>query len=128
MHIRIYPLCSPPLFLTVCVSSSRQDELTDASLSSSPAPEAATATTTATDDAAFITAQDSSFFVGESQDDASSLYYKTDCHSKEELAGSYKYTTTGATPPELQAPPAGRTRHNGGSLLQLKAVNIRSQS
>ncbi|KAK5847903.1 hypothetical protein PBY51_016995 [Eleginops maclovinus] len=54
----------------------------------------------------------SSFFIGDAQGDSSSLFYNTECQSKEDLAGSYRYTATGATPPEVQAPPAGRSTPN----------------
>ncbi len=95
-------------------SLSQQDDYTDASISSSPIVEA----TTTTEDPTFITAQGSSFFIADGQGDTSSLSYNTDCQSKEDLAGSYHYTATGATPPEVQAHPAGRSTPNGGFLLR----------
>ncbi|XP_056286828.1 serine/threonine-protein kinase 11-interacting protein isoform X3 [Pseudoliparis swirei] len=64
---------------------------------------------TSTEESAFLTAQGSSFFTGDDRGDASSL--STELHSKEELAGSYRYVATG-TPPEVQAPPAGRSAPN----------------
>ncbi|XP_044043779.1 serine/threonine-protein kinase 11-interacting protein isoform X2 [Siniperca chuatsi] len=89
-------------------SVNKQDDYTDASISSSPIFEAATTT----EDPTFITAQGSSFFIGDGQGDTSSLSYSTECQSKEDLAGSYHYTSTGATPPEVQAQPAGRSTPN----------------
>ncbi|XP_010783732.1 serine/threonine-protein kinase 11-interacting protein [Notothenia coriiceps] len=88
-----------------------KEDYTDGSISSSPILEAATTTT---EDPAFFTAQGSSFFIGDAQGDSSSLSYNTECQSKEDLAGSYRYTAAGATPPEVQAPPAGRSTPNGG--------------
>lgn len=95
-------------------SLSQQDDYTDGSISSSPILDAATAT----EDPTFITAQGSSFFIGDGQGDTSSLSYNTDCQSKEDLAGSYHYTATGATPPEVQ--PAGRSSPNGQFVLNGK--------
>ncbi|KAM9334363.1 serine/threonine-protein kinase 11-interacting protein [Symphorus nematophorus] len=88
-------------------SANKQDDYTDASISSSPILQAATTT----EDPTFVTAQGSSFFIGDGQGDTSSLSYNTDCQSKEDLAGSYHYTA-GATPPEVQAQPAGRSTPN----------------
>ncbi|XP_042368999.1 serine/threonine-protein kinase 11-interacting protein isoform X2 [Plectropomus leopardus] len=90
--------------------SATKDDYTDASISSSPILEAAT---TNTDDTTFITAQGSSFFIGDVQgDETSSLSYNSECQSKDELAGSYRYTTTGVTPPEVTSQPAGRSSPN----------------
>ncbi|KAM6893733.1 serine/threonine-protein kinase 11-interacting protein [Xenentodon cancila] len=80
-----------------------KDDFTDASISSSPIQE----TATTADDPTFVTAQGSSFFIGDGPDDTSNLSYNTDCQSKEDLAGSYHYTLTGATPPAGQ--PTGRS-------------------
>ncbi|XP_034061378.1 serine/threonine-protein kinase 11-interacting protein isoform X1 [Gymnodraco acuticeps] len=88
--------------------NTNKEDYTDGSISSSPILEA----TATTEDPAFFTAQGSSFFIGDAQGDSSSLSYNTECQSKEDLAGSYCYTATGATPPEVQAPPAGRSTPN----------------
>ncbi|KAK1876486.1 Serine/threonine-protein kinase 11-interacting protein [Dissostichus eleginoides] len=91
--------------------NANKEDYTDGSISSSPILEAATTT----EDPAFFTAQGSSFFIGDAQGDSSSLSYNTECRSKEDLSGSYRYTATGATgatPPEVQAPPAGRSTPN----------------
>ena len=93
-------------------SVSLQDDDTDASLSSSPPPESGTTT----QDPTYVTAQGSSFFIG---DDNHSLSYSTDCQSKEDLAGSYHYTAISDTPPDAQAQPAGRSSPNGGSCRSL---------
>ncbi|XP_051283900.1 serine/threonine-protein kinase 11-interacting protein isoform X2 [Dicentrarchus labrax] len=96
------------LDITPSTRSANKDDYTDASISSSPILKASNTT----EDPTFITAQGSSFFIGEEQADTSSLSYNTDCQSKEDLAGSYHYTATGATPPEVQAQPAGRSTPN----------------
>lgn len=89
-----------------CIFSvSQQDDYTDATMSSSPILE----TATTTEDQTFVTAQGSSFFIGDAPGDNYSLSYNTECQSKEDLAGSYHYTATGATPPQVQAQPAGRS-------------------
>ncbi|XP_068575404.1 serine/threonine-protein kinase 11-interacting protein isoform X3 [Cebidichthys violaceus] len=85
----------------------KQDEYSDGSIRSSPILEAAVSS----EDPTFVTAQGSSFFIGNDQVDASSLSYSTEHQSKEGLAGSYRYTPTG-TPPEVHAPPAGRSTPN----------------
>lgn len=87
--------------------SANKDDYTDGSISSSPILDAATTT----EDPSFITAQGSSFFIGDGPGDTSSLSYDTVCQSKEDLAGSYHYTATGATPP-VHAQPAGRSTPN----------------
>ncbi|KAI4831357.1 hypothetical protein KUCAC02_000903, partial [Chaenocephalus aceratus] len=74
--------------------NTNKEDYTDGSISSSPILEAATTT----EDPAFFTAQGSSFFIGDAQGDSSSLSYNTECQS--------------ATPPEVQAPPAGRSTPN----------------
>lgn len=86
-----------------------QDEGTDVSISGSSLPEAGTTT----EDPTFITAQGSSFFIGDGQGDVSSISSNADSQSKDGLFGSYCYTSTGATPPELHAPPAGRSTPQG---------------
>ncbi|KAM9836279.1 serine/threonine-protein kinase 11-interacting protein isoform 2-T2 [Aulostomus maculatus] len=91
------------LDITQSTRSATKEGDTDASVSSSPIPEAATTT----EDPTFFTAQGSSFFIGEGPGDTSSLSYNTDGQSKEDLAGSYRYTAISATPPEAQ--PTGRT-------------------
>lgn len=63
----------------------------------------------------FVTAQGSSFFVGDGQADISGLSYTTDSQSKEDLAGSYCYTSVAATPPEVRAHHAERAAPNGES-------------
>ncbi|XP_033472184.1 serine/threonine-protein kinase 11-interacting protein isoform X1 [Epinephelus lanceolatus] len=89
--------------------SANKDDYTDGSISSSPIIE----TAATTQDPTFITAQGSSFFIGDGQgDDSSNLTYNIECQSKEDLAGSYRYTPTGATPPEVTAQPAGRSTPN----------------
>ncbi|XP_070711928.1 serine/threonine-protein kinase 11-interacting protein isoform X3 [Pempheris klunzingeri] len=90
------------------ITQSKQDDHTDASISSSPNLE----TATTTEDPTFLTAQGSSFFIGDGQGVTTSLSYNTDCQSREDLAGSYKYTATGATPPEVQALLARRSTPN----------------
>uniref|UniRef100_UPI003AB0FC4F serine/threonine-protein kinase 11-interacting protein n=1 Tax=Centroberyx gerrardi TaxID=166262 RepID=UPI003AB0FC4F len=90
---------------TSCTANKQEDctdgpASRDASLSSSPILEASTTIEAPT--SSFVTAQGSSFFIGESEGDTwagRSLSYSTDCQSKEDLAGSYHYTATGATPP-----------------------------
>ncbi|XP_029696317.1 serine/threonine-protein kinase 11-interacting protein [Takifugu rubripes] len=94
--------------------SLQEDEGTDVSISGSSLPEAGTTT----EDPTFITAQGSSFFIGDGQGDVSSISSNADSQSKDGLFGSYCYTSTGATPPELHAPPAGRsTPHDDLDLL-----------
>nr|XP_046238382.1 serine/threonine-protein kinase 11-interacting protein isoform X4 [Scatophagus argus] len=114
------------LDITQSTQSVTKDDYTDASISSSPVLEAATTT----QDPTFITAQGSSFFIGDGQGDTSSLSYNTDCYSKEDLAGSYRYTAVGATPPEVQAQPAGGSTSNDDLDLlseDFKAVDHRLQ-
>ncbi|KAK9523989.1 hypothetical protein VZT92_017860 [Zoarces viviparus] len=84
-----------------------KDEYSDGSIRGSPVLEAATAS----EDLTFVTAHGSSFFIGIDQADTSSLSYGTEYQSKEDLAGSYRYTATG-TPPEVHGPPAGRSSPN----------------
>ncbi|XP_041822149.1 serine/threonine-protein kinase 11-interacting protein isoform X2 [Chelmon rostratus] len=93
------------LDITQSTQGANKDDYTDGSISSSPILE----TATTTEDPTFVTAQGSSFFTTGGQADTSSLSYNTDSQSKEDLAGSYHYTTTGAIPPEVQAQPAGRS-------------------
>ncbi|XP_034720239.1 serine/threonine-protein kinase 11-interacting protein isoform X2 [Etheostoma cragini] len=88
--------------------SANKDDYTDGSISSSPILGAATTT----EDATFVTAQGSSFFIGDGQGDTSSLSYKSEGQGKEGLAGSYHYIATGDTPPEVKAHPAGRSAQN----------------
>ncbi|XP_023185719.1 serine/threonine-protein kinase 11-interacting protein isoform X4 [Xiphophorus maculatus] len=45
----------------------------------------------------FVTAQGTSFFIGDAPD-------RTDSQGKEELAGSYHYSVSGATPPQARPP------------------------
>ncbi|XP_018516543.1 serine/threonine-protein kinase 11-interacting protein isoform X2 [Lates calcarifer] len=93
------------LDVTQSTCSANKDDYTDATMSSSPILE----TATTTEDQTFVTAQGSSFFIGDAPGDNYSLSYNTECQSKEDLAGSYHYTATGATPPQVQAQPAGRS-------------------
>lgn len=79
-----------------------QGDGTDGSISGSSVPEAGAAS----EDPTFMTAQGSSFFIGDAQGDVSSVSSNADSQSKEGLFGSYCYT---ATPPEFHAPPAGRS-------------------
>ncbi|XP_039997864.1 serine/threonine-protein kinase 11-interacting protein isoform X2 [Xiphias gladius] len=96
------------LNITQSTHSANKDDYTDASISSSPILE----TATTTGDPTFVTAQGSSFFTGDGPGDNYSISYNTECQSKEDLAGSYHYTATGATPPEVQAQPTGRSTPN----------------
>eukprot|EP00064_Thunnus_orientalis_P008383 superscaffoldBa00000993_g8406 len=115
------PYCSTPirrpskpdseddhLDITQSTRSANKEDYTDASISSSPIPEAAVTT----EDPTFVTAQGSSFFIGEGQSDTCSLSYNTECQSKEDLAGSYRYTALDATPPGVQSQPTGRATPN----------------
>ncbi|XP_047210933.1 serine/threonine-protein kinase 11-interacting protein isoform X2 [Girardinichthys multiradiatus] len=76
------------------------DKLDDTNelISSSLIPE--TAITSA--DPSFVTAQGTSFFIGDTPDDTSSLSFNTECPSKEDLAGSYHYSIPAATPPPAE--------------------------
>ncbi|XP_026218660.1 serine/threonine-protein kinase 11-interacting protein isoform X2 [Anabas testudineus] len=82
-----------------------KDDYTDGSISSSPILE----TAIASEDPTFATAQGSSFFIGDRPSETCSLSDNTDCQSREDLAGSYHYTATGSTPPDVQPQPAGRS-------------------
>lgn len=101
-------LCVPPPSESFSAPSffcpSLQDDGTDASISSSSVP---------AEDPSFVTARGSSLFIGDVQGDISSVSSNADSQSKDGLFGSYCYTSTGATPPELHAPPAGRSTPNG---------------
>lgn len=111
-------------------SANEQEDDTDGSLSSGPVLESAATTTTSAQDPTFITAQGSSFFIWDGPGDTSSLSYNTDHQSQEDLAGSYHYTATGATPPEVQTQPAGRsTQKDEPDLLSedFEAVDHRLQ-
>ncbi|XP_026157934.1 serine/threonine-protein kinase 11-interacting protein isoform X2 [Mastacembelus armatus] len=88
--------------------SINKDDYTDASINSGPVQD----TATTTEDPTFTTAQGSSFFIGDGPDDTCSLSYNTECQSKEDLAGSYHYTSTCTTLPERHTPPAGRSTPN----------------
>ncbi|XP_029373296.1 serine/threonine-protein kinase 11-interacting protein isoform X2 [Echeneis naucrates] len=94
------------LYKTRITRGPTKDGYTDASISSSPILETATTTT----DTTFITAQGSSFFTGDAAGDTSSLSYNTECRSREDLAGSYHYSST--PPPEIHVQPAGRSTPN----------------
>nr|XP_040031616.1 serine/threonine-protein kinase 11-interacting protein isoform X2 [Gasterosteus aculeatus aculeatus] len=80
-----------------------KDEHTDGSAGSSPLPEAVAAS----GDTTFVSARGSSFFIGKDGGDSSGISF-CKSQSKDDLAGSYRYTPTG-TPPEVRGPPAGRT-------------------
>ncbi|XP_067356951.1 serine/threonine-protein kinase 11-interacting protein isoform X2 [Channa argus] len=90
------------------VDKAYKGDYTDDSISGSPFPE----TAIPTEDTAFVTAQGSSFFIGEDPGDTRSLSDNTECQSKEDLAGSYHYTATGVTPTDDQVQPAGRLTPN----------------
>lgn len=90
---------------------SQQDDHTEAMMSGTPVLGAAATT----EDANFVTAQGSSFFTGDDQADISGLSYTTDSQSKEDLAGSYCYTSVAATPPEVRAHHAERAAPHGES-------------
>lgn len=64
-------------------------------------------------DPTFVTAQGSSFFIGDGEGGISSFSRTADCQSTEDLAGSYCYASEGATPPGVQALPAGRSAPSG---------------
>ncbi|XP_062270667.1 LOW QUALITY PROTEIN: serine/threonine-protein kinase 11-interacting protein [Scomber scombrus] len=115
------PCCSTPirrpsrpdsederLDITQSTRSANKEDYTDASISSSPILESAITT----EDPTFVTAQGSSFFIKEGQSDTCSLSYNTDCQSKEDLAGSYRYSALDGTPPEVQSQPAERASPN----------------
>ncbi|XP_041638092.1 serine/threonine-protein kinase 11-interacting protein isoform X2 [Cheilinus undulatus] len=113
---------------TQSTRSINKDADTDASISSSPLLES----TANTEDQTFVTAHGSTFYIGDEQGDAasSSVFYNTECQSKEELAGSYRYNAVSVTPPEVQAQPAGRSELNDGLDLlteDYKAVDHRLQ-
>ncbi|XP_034533610.1 serine/threonine-protein kinase 11-interacting protein isoform X2 [Notolabrus celidotus] len=100
------------LDLSQSLRSITKDDQTDASISSSPLHES----TANTEDQTFVTAQGSTFYIGDGQGDtsSSSVFYNTESQSKEELAGSYHYSAAGATPPEVPAQPAGRANLTDG--------------
>ncbi|XP_007567647.1 serine/threonine-protein kinase 11-interacting protein isoform X2 [Poecilia formosa] len=52
----------------------------------------------------FVTAQGTSFFIGDAPDHTASFCCHPDSQGKEELAGSYHYNVSGATPPQAQPP------------------------
>lgn len=79
----------------------------DTSKGSSPFPE----TALTLEDPTFVTAQGSSFFIGDGSDDTSSISYNIDSQSKEDLAGSYRYTATEVPPP--QAEPTDQSTSKG---------------
>lgn len=98
--------------------SSLQDEHTDGSAGSSPLPEAVAAS----GDTTFVSARGSSFFIGKDGGDSSGISF-CKSQSKDDLAGSYRYTPTG-TPPEVRGPPAGRTTPTGGSSKAFKKMKL----
>ncbi|KAM9328061.1 serine/threonine-protein kinase 11-interacting protein isoform 2-T2 [Pholidichthys leucotaenia] len=65
-----------------------------------------------TEESAFLTAQGSSFFIGDSPGQSSSSLSNMECQSKEDLAGSYRYFAAGTTPPQGQSQPTGRATPN----------------
>ncbi|XP_061686534.1 serine/threonine-protein kinase 11-interacting protein isoform X3 [Syngnathoides biaculeatus] len=60
------------------------------------------AATVATEEPTFFSTQGSSLYIEEGGTEKFSLTCNADCQSKEELAGSYSYTTICATPPGIQ--------------------------
>ncbi|XP_013876160.1 serine/threonine-protein kinase 11-interacting protein isoform X2 [Austrofundulus limnaeus] len=86
------------LDMTQSTQSVNKLDDTDTSISSSPIPE----TAMISEDPTFVTAQGSSFFIGDGPDDTSNLSFNTEFQSKEDLAGSYHYTSTGVTPPQVE--------------------------
>ncbi|XP_060888124.1 serine/threonine-protein kinase 11-interacting protein isoform X2 [Labrus mixtus] len=100
------------LDITQSTRSVNKDNYTDASISSSPILES----TANTEDQTFITAHGSTFHIEDGQGGTagSAVFYSTECQSKEELAGSYRYNAAGATPPDVQSQPAGRPDLNDG--------------
>ncbi|KAM7365656.1 hypothetical protein PAMP_016571 [Pampus punctatissimus] len=95
------------LDITQSPRRANKEDYTDASISSSPILEAAITT----EDPTFHTAKGSSFFIQDGQSDTCSLSYNTECQSKEDLVGSYHYTSHDK-PPELQSLPGGRSTPN----------------
>ncbi|KAM7375280.1 hypothetical protein PAMA_014398 [Pampus argenteus] len=95
------------LDITQSPCSANKEDYTNVSISSSPILEAATTT----EDPTFHTAKGSSFFIRDGQSDTCSLSYNTECQSKEDLVGSYHYTSH-SKPPELQSLPGGRSTLN----------------
>lgn len=79
-----------------------QSQLDDAVERISSSPILETACTSV--DPSFVTAQGTSFFIGDAPDDTGSLSYNTEGQSKEDLAGSYHYSITAATPPPAEPP------------------------
>uniref|UniRef100_A0A1A8EVY9 Serine/threonine-protein kinase 11-interacting protein n=1 Tax=Nothobranchius korthausae TaxID=1143690 RepID=A0A1A8EVY9_9TELE len=92
------------MYLDITVNNHNEHDDTDGK-SYSPVLE----TATTSEEQTFVTAQGSSFFIGDAPGDTSSLY-STDFHSKEDLAGSYHYTATGETPPPVD--PTGPSTPN----------------
>ncbi|KAM3585336.1 uncharacterized protein V6R79_014870 [Siganus canaliculatus] len=108
-----------------CTEKANKDDHTDSRVSGSPVEPTAT-----TEDPSFVTAQGSSFFIGDGPGDTSSLSYNTDCQSKEDLAGSYHYSTLDATPPGVDAQPPRRAASSDGLDLlseDYQAVDHRLQ-
>ncbi|XP_035808042.1 serine/threonine-protein kinase 11-interacting protein isoform X2 [Amphiprion ocellaris] len=92
------------LDITQSTCSANKDDFTDASNSTSPILE----THTAVDEPTFVTAQGSSFFIGDSPGKTRSLPYNTESQSKEDLAGSYHCTVTSDMQPQVPLQLAGR--------------------
>ncbi|KAF7657036.1 hypothetical protein LDENG_00032760 [Lucifuga dentata] len=95
--------------------ASEQEVCTDNSISSSPVLEAATTTQDTTP--SFATAQGISFFIGEDEGDTCadrSISCSMESQSKEDLAGSYRYSATGTTLPAGHHQPL--SQHAGRSM------------
>ncbi|XP_034034142.1 serine/threonine-protein kinase 11-interacting protein [Thalassophryne amazonica] len=104
--------------------SNNKVDCTDVSVSSSPIVEAATTSDDPT--TSFVTARGSSFFIGDGEGDTWPVHDLTSIsksQSKEELAGSYHYTTINDTPPEVQY--AGRSSPNDLLCEGYEAVDHR---
>uniref|UniRef100_A0A3Q1EJZ4 Serine/threonine-protein kinase 11-interacting protein-like n=1 Tax=Acanthochromis polyacanthus TaxID=80966 RepID=A0A3Q1EJZ4_9TELE len=93
------------LDITQSTCSANKDDYTDASNSTSPILE----THTAVDEPTFVSARRSSFFIGDSPSKTSSLRYNTECQIKENPTGSYHYTVTSDTQPQVPLQPAGQS-------------------
>ncbi|XP_028322821.1 serine/threonine-protein kinase 11-interacting protein isoform X1 [Gouania willdenowi] len=104
VQVHSAPKCSTP----ICDSEDepptcdpKKDQHTDANADADLIQERSTTV----EEPAFVTAQGSCFYIGDSPGNTSSLLYNTEYQSKEDLAGSYHYSITGATPPQVQTQP-----------------------
>ncbi|CAJ1086801.1 serine/threonine-protein kinase 11-interacting protein isoform X3 [Xyrichtys novacula] len=100
-------------------SLNKENLTNSSSKSSSPTLEANT------EDQTFVTAQGSTFYIGDEQGDtsSSSAFYNIENQNKDELAGSYHYDASGATPPQVPAQQAGRTNLIDGLDLLTEDYN-----